>query len=299
VSRLVVVLAIALWTGTALVFAELRWFARPGLTARLRTYGPASGAHAGPISFASFREVVSPLANAMGDRLARVAGVSEALALRLERVHSSLDVAGFRLRQVGWSALAFGLGALVTLATRPGPVVGVAVILGTPLVAFLVVEERLARASRDWQDRLFYELPVVAEQLAMLISAGFSLTASLDRIATRGGGACAADLSRVGVRIGQGLGEDRALLEWGTIANVDAVDRLISVLALNRETSDLGRLLAEEARSIRREAQRRLTETLERRSQQVWIPVTVAALVPGVILLAVPFIQVMRIFTGP
>ena len=298
-SRLVVVLAVALWTGTALVFGELRWFARPRLTARLRSYGPASGAHAGAISFVSFREVVGPLANAMGDRLARVAGVSEALALRLERVHSPLDVAGFRLRQIGWSALAFGLGALVTLAVRPGPVVGIALILGTPLVAFLVVEERLGRASRDWQDRLFYELPVVAEQLAMLISAGFSLTASLDRIAARGGGACAADLSRVGVRIRQGLGEERALGEWATIANVDAVDRLVSVLALNRETSDLGRLLAEEARSIRREAQRRLTETLERRSQQVWIPVTVAALVPGVILLAVPFIQVMRIFTGP
>ncbi len=297
-SRLVVALAIALWTGTALIFGELRWFARPRLAARLRPYGPAAGAHSGPTSFASFREVVSPLANAVGDRLARVAGVSEALALRLERVHSSLDVAGFRLRQIGWSALAFGLGALITLATHPAPVVSVALILGTPFVAFLLVEERLARASRDWQDRLFYELPVVTEQLAMLISAGFSLTASLDRIAARGGGACAADLSRVGVRIRQGLGEDRALGEWGTIAGVDAVDRLISVLALNRETSDLGRLLAEEARSIRRDAQRRLTETLERRSQQVWIPVTVAALVPGVILLGVPFLEVMRIYTG-
>ena len=150
-----------------------------------------------------------------------------------------------------------------------------------------------------WQDRLFYELPVVAEQLAMLISAGFSLSASLDRIASRGGGACAADLERVGLRVRQGLGEDRALSEWGTIAKLDAVDRLINVLSLNRETTDLGRLLGEEARSIRRDAQRRLTETLERRAQQVWIPVTVAALVPGVILLAVPFLQVMRIFTGP
>ena len=115
-------------------------------------------------------------------------------------------------------------------------------ILATPLIAFLVVEERLARASRAiGRTRLFYELPVVAEQLAMLISAGFSLTASLDRIAARGGGACATDLSRVGVRIRQGLGEDRALVEWGAIANVDAVDRLVSVLALNREkpvTSD-------------------------------------------------------------
>lgn len=35
--------------------------------------------------------------------------------------------------------------------------------------------------------------------------------------------------------------------------------------------------------------QRELIETMERRQQQVWIPVTIATLVPGVIFIGIPF----------
>ena len=80
------------------------------------------------------------------------------------------------------------------------------------------------------------------------------------------------------------------------MAGVPAVDRLVSVLALNRDTSDLGRLIAEEARAVRRDVQRELIELAERRSQQVWIPVTVATLVPGVIFLSIPFLDALRFF---
>jgi hypothetical protein len=82
------------------------------------------------------------------------------------------------------------------------------------------------------------------------------------------------------------------------LVDVDGVERLVAVLALNREAGDLGRLISEEARSIRREVQRELIETIERRGQTVWIPVTVATLVPGVLFLAVPFIEALRVFSG-
>ena len=99
-------------------------------------------------------------------------------------------------------------------------------------------------------------------------------------------------------RIRQGLTEVDALREWAALAEVDALDRLVAVLALNREAGDLGRLIAEEARAIRRDVHRELIETIERRAQQVWIPVTVATLVPGVLFLAVPFIEALRLFSG-
>jgi Flp pilus assembly protein TadB len=99
-------------------------------------------------------------------------------------------------------------------------------------------------------------------------------------------------------RIRHGLSELDALREWADRAGVDALDRLVHVLALNHETGDLGRLISEEARTLRRDAQRELSETIERRGQQVWIPVTVATLVPGVLFLAVPFIEAMRLFSG-
>ena len=37
---------------------------------------------------------------------------------------------------------------------------------------------------------------------------------------------------------------------------------------------------------------------MEKRSQQVWIPVTVATLIPGVIFLSIPFIEALSLFSG-
>jgi tight adherence protein C len=103
---------------------------------------------------------------------------------------------------------------------------------------------------------------------------------------------------RVTGRVRQGLTEVQALREWAAVVDVDALDRLVSVLALNRQGGDLGRLVGEEARAIRRDVHRELVEAIERRGQQVWIPVTVAALVPGVIFLAVPFVEALRLFAN-
>jgi hypothetical protein len=67
---------------------------------------------------------------------------------------------------------------------------------------------------------------------------------------------------------------------------------------LNVDAADLGRLVSNEARAIRRDVQRDLVQTMERRGQQVWVPVTVATLVPGVIFLAIPFVEALRLFAG-
>ncbi|HWH35539.1 MAG TPA: type II secretion system F family protein, partial [Acidimicrobiales bacterium] len=243
-------------------------------------------------------EAGQPLSQAVGERLARFAGVSEQLSLRLTRIHSPVSVADMRVRQLGTSVAGFGVAALMALALRPPAPVSLLLLLGSPALAFLIHEQRVAGASQRWQRRLFLELPVVAEQLALLLSAGYSLTSALDRLARRSSGACGADLRRVCARLRQGLGEAEALREWAAVANVAALDRLVAVLSLNRETTDLARLLAEETRAIRRDVHRELIEAAERRSQQVWIPVTVATLVPGVIFMGIPFVAALRRFGG-
>jgi Flp pilus assembly protein TadB len=299
--RIVVLSGLLLWVGATLLLSQVRWFARQPLADRLRPYSPGGmgrRSRSGVLSVDSFREVVGPLSSALGGRLSRVLGVSEEMAIRLERIHSPLDVTGFRVRQLGWSLAGFGFGALLSLALLPPVPIALLFLLGGPLLAFLVIEQQVASASERWKRRVFLELPVVAEQLAMLLSSGFSLGAALNRLAARGKGNCARDLERVCNRIRQGLTEIEALREWAEVADVDALDRLLPVLALNREASDLGRLLSEEARGIRRDVQRELVETAERRGQQVWIPVTVAALLPGVVFVAIPFIEALKLFGG-
>lgn len=299
--RMVVVSGMALAVGVTLVLSEMRWFARPPLLDRLRPYSPGgmTSRNRGRLpSVETFRDVVGPLCRLSGERLSRVLGVNEDLATRLERIHSPLDVTAFRVRQLGWSGFGFAVGCLVTVAVRPPAVMALLFILCGPSLAFLLVENQVSKASAAWKRRLFLELPVLSEQLAMLLSAGFSLGAALNRMATRGKGNVARDLGRVCGRIRQGLSEIEALREWAALADVDALDRLIPVLALNREASDLGRLVSDEARAIRRDVQRELVETAERRGQQVWVPVTVAALVPGVMFLAIPFIHALQLFSG-
>lgn len=301
--RLAVLCGLTLWAGTTLVLSQLRWFSRPPLVERLRPYSPAGMARpsrrSAILSVDSFRDVVRPLCRTLGERVARLFGVSEELGIRLERIHSTDDVTGFRVRQLGWSVAGFGIGTLLAVALRPPAPIALLFIVSGPLLGFLLPEQQVASASDAWRRRLTLELPVVAEQLAMLLSAGYSLGAALNRLAARGRGNVARDLTRVCMRMRQGLTEIEALREWAEVADVEALHRLLPILGLNREASDLGRLISEEARSIRKDTQRRLIETAERRAQQVWIPVTVAALVPGVIFLAVPFMEALRLFAAP
>ena len=58
------------------------------------------------------------------------------------------------------------------------------------VLAFLLVEQQLARESDAWRRRVFLELPVVGEQLAILLSAGYSLGAALNRLSTRSTASC-------------------------------------------------------------------------------------------------------------
>lgn len=304
ITRVMVAGGLVMWVGATLVLSYWARFSRPPLVERLRPYHPGAASSPSPngaFSVASLGEVIGPLAQAAGDRLAAIFGVSEPLARRLLRVHSPDDVTSFRVRQLVITGAALLIGAIVAgagvAAGLPAPA-ALLLVVGTPLLVFLVVEQRLAHASERWQRALADELPVVNEQLAMLLNAGFSLGAALARVAGRGQGCAARDLRDVVNRIRQGLSETEALREWAAIAGVESVDRLVAVLALHNESADLGRLVSSEARQSRRDLHRRTIEVIERRAQQVWVPVTVATLVPGVILLAVPFLSALHTFAN-
>jgi tight adherence protein C len=291
--------ALLLWAGLTLLLSELRWFSRRPLAERIGPYlpgGMGQRPRVGLLSVESFREAVGPLARSLGSQFSRLFGVSEDLDRRLRRVHADLDVTEFRVRQIGWALAGLGTGGLAAIATSPPPAIALLLTLGGMLLAFLVLEQQVTAASDRWKRSVHLELPVVAEQIGMLLAAGYSLIGAIDRVARRGRGAVATDLRQVLARVRQGRDETAALREWAELADVDAVDRFVAVLALNREASDLGRLIAAEARGMRRDVQRELVETIEKRGQQVWIPVTVATLAPGVVFIGIPFYSALSGF---
>ena len=285
--------------GALLVATELPVLRRRPLAARLRPYLPASASRA-----ASRPAAVGPstlLADAArrgGDRLATALGVTEPLDERLRRAGSAVDPTGFRLRQLGGATIGLVVAALVSVGLGLPPVPALVVVASAPLLAVLVPEQHLAAAVADREAERAAALPVVAEQLGMLLSAGWSLGAALARLGRRGDGVVAGDLRRVVDRTRQGLSEVAALREWAAATRTPTVGRLVDVLALHHHTADLGRLIAEEARAMRRDAHRDLLAAIERRGQQVWIPVTVATLVPGLLFLAVPFVDALQRFTA-
>ena len=300
-TRWLVLCGVCLWAGSTLLLSRLRWFRVPPLVERLRPYTPTGmqgRPRAGLMSADSFVEVVGPLVGAVGDRVARLLGISEDLSARLARSGSALDANSFRLRQAGWAGASCIAASLVAVAAGLGAPMATGLVLGAPLLAVLLVEQRVTDQAQQWQHRLLVELPVVIEQLAMLLSSGFSLGSAIGRLGQRSRGACAAEFRLVSARIAQGVPEIEALREWAVRCDVPAVDRLVGVLALNWEASDLGSLIASEARAVRREVHRRELEEIEERSQKVWIPVTVATLLPGVIFMSVPFIDAMSRLTG-
>ncbi len=296
--RIYALAALLGWIGLALLLAGIPGLQQPSLADRLRPYAPTDRRNRQRVLAArSFREVIGPLAALIGGALAKGFGVHEDLRMRLERVHSSEDPTQFRVRQSAWALAALFVAVMVTVLLPLPTLLSVALIWSAPLLGFLVVEQRLANRSQQWQRRIELELPVAAEQLAMLLSAGFSLGSALNRVADRSAGAFAKDVQRMLVRLRQGVNDKEALDEWAAIAKVPAVERLVSILRLHGEASDLGRLVSDEARASREEGHRRLLESMERKAQQVWIPVTVAALLPGCIFLAVPFISALNFFS--
>jgi hypothetical protein len=92
-APLLMVVGACLFVGSTLLLSDLRWFRRRPLVERVAPYVPGGSAaqRSGVLlSAQTFGQVLGPLARAVGAQLARLFGVTEALALRLDRVHSPL-----------------------------------------------------------------------------------------------------------------------------------------------------------------------------------------------------------------
>ena len=194
--RLLAASSVVLFVGATLVLSELRWFSRQPLVDRLRPYSPGGLRRAASPGGRPVGRVVprgGRAARSPGGRAAGGAGRRERGARRAARSASTRR----------WTPPRSGCGSSGgrPAASRPGPLVAAATSRRWPspccwcsarrCSAFLVVEQQLATASDRWKRRVFLELPVLSEQLGMLIGAGYSLGSALNRLAARGSGACA------------------------------------------------------------------------------------------------------------
>ena len=281
------------WSGTVLLLDRVPWFRTLPLHRRLAPYRADEVAVA-----AADRGAARQLVDHAADRLASALGLRGTLAERLERAGTTASPAAVRSRRFATVVATALLTAAAVVAARPGWPAAVTALVAAVVGPLLVDDLWLAARARQRAAQVRGELPVVAEQLGMLLSAGYSLPAALQRLARRGNGAVADGLAQVVRRLRQGEPEPAALGSWARSTGVDGAERLVKVLTIHRQAGDLGQLISDEARSVRAEHHRALLESIARRGQLVWIPVTVATLVPGLVVLAVPFASAMSQITG-
>ncbi len=231
------------------------------------------------------------------EKLVSILGVRSGLHDRLASAGDLRTVESFRSRQViSGLAAAAGVGALAAaLGAATQVVLGLG--LTAALVAVLAHEQLVIERGETRRRRAEQELPVIAEQLSILLTSGSSVGTSLAWLAQRGHGVLAEEIEVCQEQVAHGAEQAAALVALARRVGSERVRRLCLLLSLDHRTTDLGQLVAQEATVQRREGHRQLLTELERRAQQVWIPITLAALIPGSIVLAIPLIDSMRAFS--
>ena len=157
------------------------------------------------------------------------------------------------------------------------------------------VGAQLGRERRERKE-MQAELPLSVEKLAVYLASGFSLSAALARLGEQDGAS-----GRVFALISNGVRSGMSASEAGAEAARrwpgPAMTRLVTLLG-GASGADMVKAARSAAAGLRAEAHREALAAMEKDSQKIWIPITIAALVPGVVMIFVPFVAVMRSVAG-
>lgn len=228
--------------------------------------------------FYAIVRLFGPSLRAGAQRLERILGGAVSIRRRLARAGIDRTVEEFRIEQVLWGAVGFGVGlviALVALSLGIGNPIGLLV-----LSCFLAVIGVLSRdtyltsqVSRR-ERRLLAELPTVAELLALSVAAGEGPAAALDRVARSCRGELADELQRVLAETRAGDPLVRALDALADRSGLVALSRFADGLAVALERgTPLADVLRAQAGDIREASRRELIESGARREVAMMIPV--------------------------
>jgi tight adherence protein C len=225
----------------------------------------------------------------------RVLGGRAAVRRRLDALGGESTVEDFRIEQVVWGGLGL-LGAAV-LATVGSVAAGSLNVLSARLLCVAGLVGGVL--GRDWwltqqvakrEELLLAEFPVVAELLALAVTAGESPTAAIVRVTRLSGGELARELGSALGRARAGLPLVDALQQVADRTSLEPLARFIDglLVALERGTP-LAEVLRAQAADVREAGKRRLLEAGGRKE--------IAMLVP-VVFLVLPVTVLFALFPG-
>jgi tight adherence protein C len=221
----------------------------------------------------------------------RILGGSRSVRRRLSALGSRLTVEDFRAEQVIWgiAGLIAGAAAGTALSATQGAV--------NPLAALLcAMSGALAGVlGRDWyltsqvrrrEERMLGELPVIAELMALAVTAGETAPAALDRVCVSSQGEVARELQAALAETRAGVPLTVALQSASQRTSLAPLARFLDglIIALERGTP-IGDVLRAQAADVREAGKRALLASGGRREIAMMVPV-VFLILPITILFA-------------
>ena len=273
--------------GVLLVAVGLPRARRPRLTDRLGPYLGRPELSRGTIGASPGRRLLGRFTGWLDWAL----GGTPSIRRRLIALGSDSSVEEFRAEQVFWG------GAGLVGGVFAGGLLGAARGGANPLAVLVLGSTGLAVGAlgRDWwlsadlrrrDEALRTELPVIAELLALAVTAGESPAAALRRVCRVSGGELGRELARTLAESRSGVGLSTALEHLATRTTLEPLVRFVDgiVIALERGTP-LAEVLRAQAADAREAGKRALLATGGRREIAMMVPV-VFLILPVTVLFA-------------
>ncbi len=277
-----VLLGLGFGLGLATVAARIAALGPPNLADRVALHlrRPALDAPLLEGSVGSTVEgLLRPYVGRVAGHLERVMGGGSSVQRRLLRAGGHIDLQEFRIQQVLWGALFFGVAAALSMAMLAGgsarsPALLLVFAAGTAVAGVVARDQVLSREIRRREARIVSELPTVADLLAVSVAAGESPAAALERTARVSRGELGHELQLVLNDVRSGVGLIQSLDAMTRRVAVPAVTRFVDgiAVAVERGTplADVLRSQAADAREVRK---RTLMEIGGRKEILMLIPV--------------------------
>ncbi len=250
-----------------------------------------------PGLLSAVRRVFGPAVSDGARVVDRLLGGRAAVRRRLDALATDTTVDDFRVEQVVWGGLGLlggtllaAVGALAagSLNILSGGLLCVAGLLG----GVLGRDWWLTQQVRRREELLLAEFPVVAELLALAVTAGEGPAAAIARVTRLSGGELARELAAALGRARAGLPLTEALQQVADRTSLEPLARFIDglLVAIERGTP-LAEVLRAQAADVREAGKRRLLEAGGRKEIQMMVPVVflvlpvtvLFALFPGLI----------------
>jgi len=271
-------------TGLLMAILSTPPLRRPTLSDRIAPYLAEAGrpsrllTGSGSVTTTALGRLTAPLVRDAVRFVDKIMGGRGSVERRLTAIESPLTVDQFRIEQVMWGSLGAAIGAGIGL---------LAVILGQSnpfiLVLLIVVSAAAGVLGRDWwltqavgkqDEEIIAEFPVIAEMLALSVTAGESPMGAIDRVTKLANGPLVTQLNGVLAEARAGTPFLAALTHLRDRTRLEPLARFLDGMAVAIERgTPLADVLRAQAADVRALSKRQLLESGGRKEIAMMVPV--------------------------